>query len=424
MKGKQVKGPLTEIASHLRQKSFDMEELVADNIGLEELSEEDLKQFPNLQALFIPRNKLKVLNHLEKNFRITFLDARDNQISDINLPKQEFIRELYLSGNLLHDFEKILTKMSHMKDLETLDLRGNPMTLEKGYRQSVIAQFQYLKILDGIEVVRPKKKTDPLSTQKYSRSISKSNQKISESPSITKTPISTPTPVEDEIDKNKNDSITPIKNARLLNTPAISKSASPKGKSSVNEESISNASSSVSTTEANPENDTDIKENKSSPQSTPTKTINETQLSKTTDSRKKRPKTVLQCLLSRPLSSADAIVKMKSDQIRLKQIQKQKKIEEEQTAVARKRKEEYERKAKCPPPLPDALLELEKKSATQNTEKKQIQKRASTRMFIKKPIIQELEEVPYELEFAVKLNPKLPNIFNKRMTYAAVFPTE
>ena len=36
MKVKRIKGPLTEIASHLKQKTFDMEELVADNIGLEE----------------------------------------------------------------------------------------------------------------------------------------------------------------------------------------------------------------------------------------------------------------------------------------------------------------------------------------------------------------------------------------------------
>ena len=191
MKVKRIKGPLTEIASHLKQKTFDMEELVADNIGLEELIEDDLKQFPNLQALFIPRNKLKILNHLEKNFRITFLDARNNQITDIDLPKQEFIRELYLSGNNLHDFEKILAKMSHMKDLETLDFRGNPLTLEKGYRQSVISQFQDLKILDGIEVTRPpKKKIDIQSNQKQAKQISQEDHSNKESPNLTEKNIS------------------------------------------------------------------------------------------------------------------------------------------------------------------------------------------------------------------------------------------
>lgn len=413
MKGKKYKGPLTEIASHLKQKTFDMEELVADNIGLEEIIEDDLKQFPNLQALFIPRNKLKVLNHLEKNFRITFLDARDNQITDIDLPKQEFIRELYLSGNLLHDFDSILAKMSHMKDLETLDLRGNPLTLEKGYRQSFIAQFQYLKILDGIEVVRPpKKKGSRTPNPNYTRSNSNPNQVGTDFQNVlNSSPQSSET---DQTDVNKNNLTTPMKTAQNLNTPALSKSASPKPEAE--------DSSILSSTETSSE-----KSAESNNQSTPTKnnqTDNLQLLSKTTEARKKRSKSVLQCLLTRPLSSADAIVKMKSDRIRFKQMQKQKQIEEEQTAVARKRKEEYERKSKCPPPLPDALLELEKKSNTNNSEKKPTVKRASTRMFIKAPVIQELEEVPYELEFAVKLNPKLPNIFNKRMTYAAVYPKE
>ena len=221
----------------------------------------------------------------------------------------------------------------------------------------------------------------------------------------------------------------PIKNSKIINTPAISKVASPKAGLNTKEGNLESVSS--TSTEANIEKNTNEKSNQSpNLSSTSSKTVKNDQstdfqrISKTTELCQKRPKTVLQCLLSRPLSSADAIVKMKSDQIRLKQMQKQKKIEEEQTAVARKRKEEYERKSKCPPPLPDALLELEKKSNMQNTEKKKTAKRASTRMFIKRPIIQELDEVPYELEFAVKLNPKLPNMFNKRLTYAAVYPTE
>ncbi|OHT03703.1 hypothetical protein TRFO_28838 [Tritrichomonas foetus] len=308
-KGRKAKGPLTEIAIQTNQKCFDLEELVADNIGLEEIIEDDIKQFPNLQILYIPRNKIKTLNNLGHNCRITFIDARDNQISDIDLPKLDFVRELYLSGNVLHDYEKVISKISHMKDLETLDLRGNPLTLEKGYRQSMISHFANLKILDGLEVVHPKKK---------------------------------------------------------------------KG------------------------------------------TLGETTRQTMT---RDRPRSVLECLLTRPLSAADAIVKMKSDQIRMNQKLKIQKLEEEQTAVARKRKEEFEAASKKLPPLPDAVLEIDNKNKALNTiEKKPEKKRASTRMFIKAPVYQTLEEVPDNLEFAVKLNPNLPNVFTKRVSYRTMFP--
>jgi hypothetical protein len=74
------------------------------------------------------------------------------------------MRDLYLSGNRLQDLERVLDRLSHMTDLQTLDLRGNPATLEKGYRSQVIARFVTLKVLDGLEIPpsarAPPKKVD------------------------------------------------------------------------------------------------------------------------------------------------------------------------------------------------------------------------------------------------------------------------
>lgn len=389
-KAKASKGPLTEIASHLKQKCFDMEELVADNIGLEQLDRNDLKQFPNLQFLYIPNNKLTILDNLENNFRLTFIDARNNQISDIDIPKQEYIRELYLSGNLLHDFDRILAKMAHMKDLETLDLRGNPLTLEKGYRQSVISQFQFLKTLDGIEVVRPeKKKIDNATRQAFLNSISRGQSPI-QSKSL---------PPQNLCDTEKD------------------KEIQPDGDSSENQESNSrNSKRSGETIQSKAGYQTLTNESKTiKPSIQSTESPNNTM-------KRTRPRTVLQCLLTRPLSSADSIVKKKSDHIRYKRMQRQKRIEEEQTAVARKRKEEFEKAANLPPPLPDALLELEMKNRPQNTVQQPPPKRSSTRMFIKQPVIQDLEQIPDELEIAAKLNPELPNVFKTRVTYKTLYP--
>jgi hypothetical protein len=147
-----MKGPLTRIAQHIKGKMYDIEELVAANQGIEALVSDDMAQFPNLHSLYIPHNRLKVLNSLEKNYRLSFLDARDNQLVDFDLSKQLHMRELYLSGNQLQGLETVLEKLSHMSDLQTLDLRGNPATLEKGYRAAVVARFITLKVLDGLEV--------------------------------------------------------------------------------------------------------------------------------------------------------------------------------------------------------------------------------------------------------------------------------
>ena len=129
-----------------------MEEIVLDHSSLIRIGEEDLKPFPNLQSLYIPNNKLIELSNLEHNIRIKFIDARNNKISRISIPKQVFLIELYLSNNQLISLDVFLENMGHLKNLEVLDLRDNKLTQEKGYRNQVIKAFPSLKVLDGIEI--------------------------------------------------------------------------------------------------------------------------------------------------------------------------------------------------------------------------------------------------------------------------------
>lgn len=148
------KNPFLTLSKSLNVMPFSTEELVFDHAGLTEIGVGDLALYPNLMHLYIPFNRLKVLNNLEKNIRITYIDARNNLIEDINVPKQVFLEDLMLSNNNLQDLELFLSKITHLKNLKSLDLRGNPLTLEKAYRLHVIQAFPELKILDGLEITK------------------------------------------------------------------------------------------------------------------------------------------------------------------------------------------------------------------------------------------------------------------------------
>ena len=157
-KTNKISNPFLELSSHLKTTPFSTQELVLDKANITEIGENDLSYYPNLQALYIPGNKIQVLNHLDKNIRLTIIDARDNQIVDFDFKKQTFLTDLFLSGNKLQDLECILGKLCHLRNLETLDLRGNPLTLEKGYRQQVLNAMPWLINLDGIETKQDKQR--------------------------------------------------------------------------------------------------------------------------------------------------------------------------------------------------------------------------------------------------------------------------
>lgn len=145
--------PFLEIARKMSMKPYDIEEIVVDKAGLTQIGPRDLDQFPNLQVLYVPNNKLARLNNLEANYRLKVIDARQNQITCVDFRHNQFIKELYLANNLLIDLDTLLPTISHLRDLEILDLRFNRVTQEKNYRQKMISTFPSLKIIDGLEVL-------------------------------------------------------------------------------------------------------------------------------------------------------------------------------------------------------------------------------------------------------------------------------
>lgn len=303
------KGPFTELLQRLREKAFDKEEIVMDRMGLTSIITEDIKQLPNLQVLYIPNNHITNLCGLEYNIRLYFLDARNNQMTDFDLSKQQYMRELYLSGNALTDLDRILGKLSHMRDLHVLDLRGNPLTLEKGYRSAVIRTFPTLKTLDGLDVlaserVKPK-----------------------------------------------------VVGIRAMQGP--------------------------------------------------------------------RPKTMLQCLLMRPLSEADMIVQKKAEKIKKEMELRQQKEEEERTAAARKLKEEFEQAATVRvAPIPDGLdyLGMSMRRNEVPVVEKASKPRSRSRMYIKKPFFDEKRVMTEAEERAMVMNPRMPQVFNASLRLQPVFP--
>lgn len=147
-------GPFIDIVKEMHSKPGATEEIVIGKHKISEITEDDLYPFPNLQYLYVPFNNLTRLDHLERNIRLKFIDARYNRITDFDLTHQLFLEELYLSGNNIQNLDAVMNKLSHIRNLRVLDLRGNPLTLEKNYKQLAISTFPELQNLDGHEITQ------------------------------------------------------------------------------------------------------------------------------------------------------------------------------------------------------------------------------------------------------------------------------
>lgn len=289
---KKTKNPFLETSSRLRITPFSTQELVVDQANIREIGPNDLSFYPNLIALYIPHNKIEVLNNLEKNIRLTLIDARDNNIRDLNLSRQTFLNELYLSSNNLQDLEATLAKIVHLRNLEVLDLRGNPLTLEKGYRQTVAAAMPWLKVLDGLDIT-------------------------------------------------------------AADRPKIQKKR------------------------------------------------------ETLQSKPKRPQSILQQLMERPLSAADAVIVRKANRIRAQTALKQ-----QRTEVVEQKEVKKERTM----PLPDCLMVGVRKQ--QESQPKEVinevpKRKTYSRMYIKRPVYTKTTELSDNDQKLIKLSPDLPPIFSR-----------
>jgi hypothetical protein len=154
MNVEEIDGPFIRVAKRMNTRIHDVEEIVLEPNTISEIKPTDLRDFCNLQYLFIARNQLTTLTNISYNIRLKLIDARHNQLRDIDLSGQFFLEELYLSDNRLEYLDLFLKKLSHLRDLSILDLRNNPLAIERNYRLTVIHSFERLKMLDG-HVVKP-----------------------------------------------------------------------------------------------------------------------------------------------------------------------------------------------------------------------------------------------------------------------------
>ena len=145
------------------------------HLGKQDICEiANFDRFTNLEVLYLNSNKVyihyRVLNqnhethfcwylcslqiskleNLEHCFRLKELYVQNNNISTLkgSLSGLRYLTRLCLSGNQLKNLEATLPLLQHMKQLENLDLFGNPLAEELDYRLHVIYKLPTLKLLD------------------------------------------------------------------------------------------------------------------------------------------------------------------------------------------------------------------------------------------------------------------------------------
>ena len=66
-------------------------------------------QFPNLEEIWLNKNKLENLDDISTNFRCKKLYCQDNLVSNIDgIKKYKFLETLLLANNKLRDLDKFL----------------------------------------------------------------------------------------------------------------------------------------------------------------------------------------------------------------------------------------------------------------------------------------------------------------------------
>lgn len=146
--GPVVSRPMDELAVRNAKFARECTELHLGHRGIERLG--GFEPFKNLSVLWVNDNLIHRLENVDL-FRMKVLYAHNNRISklrDSSLENMSFLEELTLSNNRLTDLAEALEVLGHLHHLKRLDLFGNPLAEEKGYRLHVIKRLPDLVILD------------------------------------------------------------------------------------------------------------------------------------------------------------------------------------------------------------------------------------------------------------------------------------
>ncbi|XP_072182393.1 leucine-rich repeat-containing protein 72-like isoform X1 [Diadema setosum] len=136
------------------RKDLDVTELYLSNQGLTEVS--DLSQYKLLNRLWLNGNKLRRINCLSINYRLTELYLQDNELVSVCglLAPLTNLRVLMLHNNQLTKLEETVTELRALQALHTLNLSQNPLAQETEYRHYVIFHTPPLQLLDRQEVLK------------------------------------------------------------------------------------------------------------------------------------------------------------------------------------------------------------------------------------------------------------------------------
>jgi len=134
-------------------------ELVMNHMGLQKLA--NFERFTNLKILYIGSNRLTDVTGLDKCFRMEKLSCPDNRIRSLegSLGNFKFLRTLLLANNSLSGLDTVSSHLRRLGFLQELELSGNPVSQEVGYRSRIIAAVPSLVILDRKRITQQERST-------------------------------------------------------------------------------------------------------------------------------------------------------------------------------------------------------------------------------------------------------------------------
>ncbi len=107
-----------------------------------------LTGLPNLEYLNMSRNFLSNLKFLQNNEKLSEIILSHNKIKSlINLSKNDKLKFLDLSYNQIENFETIALLCMN-QNLTNLNLKTNPISLRKNYKENIFSLLFSLQALD------------------------------------------------------------------------------------------------------------------------------------------------------------------------------------------------------------------------------------------------------------------------------------
>ena len=123
---------------------------------------EGFEPFVHLHTLWLNGNRLEQITNLDRNFRIKHLYIQDNLLRSLtgSIERFTFLQVLHCFNNKLSDFSGTLNVLSRLAHLKVLDLFGNPIAEEPGFRAKTIHRLtDSLQFLDRL-FITPQERED------------------------------------------------------------------------------------------------------------------------------------------------------------------------------------------------------------------------------------------------------------------------